>query len=265
MLLGAEFLLRAPLARLSPALLATPDGPSILHAVGVQDPKGDPKSIPLKTVIERLQKIAPETFTVQRAEDAGWLANLRNAELHTSYAALAGVPTEKWLPRFVRVVEALARHLGETVEQLLSKEVLEQGRALIDAADKRLTAEVARRIAEHRARYEQLLPEERERRLASLLFSGSTITASCPACSNDGWVTLQVVRSTAGRLVEDELVYDRISTATSFSCTVCELVLRGSDEIAAAALQQEYTHRLSESIADRYGADDVIDYDYGND
>ncbi len=260
MLLGVEFLLRSPLARVSPALLATADGPSILHAVGVVDPKADPKSVPLKTVIERLQKIAPEEFTSQRAEEAAWLSNLRNAELHTSSRALADVPPEKWLPRFVRVVEAISRTLNKPAEELLSSEVLEQGRRLIDAADKRLTAEVRRRIELHKASFNALRPEEKEHRLRELLFTGSSVVVSCPACSNDGWNTLEVARWTKEKLVDDKIVYERVSTVTSFNCAACDLVLRGSDEIAAAGLEQQYTDTLTRDVSDQYGADDVIDY-----
>src|SRR5437870_3462073 len=82
LLLGLEFLLRAPLAQVHPTLLASPEGPSLLDAAGFSDPTREPKSVAITTVLERLKVIVP-SFSQQRFEDASFLINLRNAEVHT--------------------------------------------------------------------------------------------------------------------------------------------------------------------------------------
>ncbi len=113
LLLGLEFLLRAPLAKVHPALLADPNGDSILHAAGFPGSPGgkEPKSIQATTVISRLGRIV-EGFTVERENEATILTALRNRELHTSEAALASIDVSVWLPGFTRVAEVICGHLG---------------------------------------------------------------------------------------------------------------------------------------------------------
>jgi hypothetical protein len=108
LLLGLEFLLRAPLANVHPVLLADPNGDAILHAAGFPggpDAK-EPKSIQLTTVISRLRRII-ENFTSDRENDATLLTALRNRELHSSEAPFASIEVALWLPRFTRVAEVI--------------------------------------------------------------------------------------------------------------------------------------------------------------
>lgn len=83
-----------------------PEGDSILHAAGIERARGVPKSIPIKTVIDRLTKIDPQ-FGEDRGTDAAFLAELRNEELHSSRAALASAGQETWMPMFLNVIEAI--------------------------------------------------------------------------------------------------------------------------------------------------------------
>lgn len=153
-LLGLEFLLRSPLAKMHSSLLAAPEGNSILHAVGILT-EGDVKSVPTHTVITRLPHIVPK-FDNDRVRDAKILMNIRNAELHTGDAALANTSMNLWLPRFLRVAEAICEFLDVEVEDLLGESVVAHARSLVDEEDKRIESLVKLKISEAEKFFESL-------------------------------------------------------------------------------------------------------------
>lgn len=260
-LLGLEFLLRAPLARVHPTLLAAPEGDSILSAVGINIGK-EPKSVLSHSVISRLQHVVPG-FDSDRAADATVLMNLRNAELHTGASAVANAPTEFWLPRLLRVVEVLCQHLEVDIEQLLGEEVVKQARGLVAEEDKRVVQDVKTRINRAKAFFEGLQPEEVSARRAQILTLKST-AVDCPACGSKIPQETENVRNTNERLEDDNIVWDAIYIAKSLSCPVCGLKLESTAEMAAAGLPQQFTTSVGESLYDHY-LDSNMAYDYGND
>src|SRR3569833_3584497 len=142
LLLGLEFLLRAPLARVHPTLLAVPEGDSILHAAGVGGSAVRPRSVPAKTVIDRLGKIHA-TFGQDRGKDALFLTELRNSELHSSEAALGNAEALVWMPKFLSVLEAVCEILGSDPGDFLDESVLDQARSYTETADRKVQHEVA--------------------------------------------------------------------------------------------------------------------------
>jgi hypothetical protein len=288
LLLGMEFLLRAPLAKVHPALLAEPNGNAIMHACGVPlKPNGtQPKSVQTKTVILRLGSIVPG-FDKDREEDASFLIGLRNEELHTSAAALE-LEIDKWLPHFTRVVEVICRHLEIDPERLAGRGIMEQGRTLVDIADKRLENEVRQRIAKAKEFFSRLRPEEVEARKATLQATihrnsrrgqtlqellqrirppsrASTQIVACPACGQKIPMILGAVRSTNQRLEEDSVVRDVIYIGRTLSCVVCDLELKSTAEIRAAGIPQQYVREERESLEDRFTNMWDEGDDYGND
>ncbi|MEV4260582.1 hypothetical protein [Kribbella sp. NPDC049584] len=267
LLLGLEFLLRAPLSRVHPALLADPNGDAILHAVGY--PGGsegrDPKSIQVTTVITRLRRIV-EDFTSDRENDATLLAALRNRELHSSEAALASIEVALWLPRFTRVAEVICSHLGLDPTDVVGEQVMKHGRALVDAEDKKLANEVRVRIAQATAFASGLTAEEKADRHTRSPFAPpwSTAKVACPGCAFDVALELETIRRTNERLEDGDILTDVISVARKLRCPVCGLNLDSTAEISAAGLPQQHTSTESESLADRYLSDFEPD-DYGND
>jgi hypothetical protein len=289
LLLGMEFLLRAPLAKVHPALLAEPNGSAIMHACGVPlKPDGtQPKSVQTKTVILRLGSVVPG-FDKDREEDASFLAGLRNEELHSSEAALV-LDIDKWLPHFTRVVEVICTHLKIDPESLVGREIMEQGRALVDIADKKLEHEVRERIAKAKEFFSRLRPEEVEARRAALqatigrrvvrrsrtvrrvvesrsqIPKAPTQIVVCPACEQRVPMLLGAVRSTNQRLEDDSIVRDVIYIGRSVSCVVCDLELRSTAEIRAAGIPQQYVREERESLEDRFASMWDEGEDYGND
>ncbi|MEU8061742.1 hypothetical protein [Microbispora bryophytorum] len=278
LLLGLEFLLRAPLAKISPTLLADPQsGESIMHAAGypLKSDGNQPKSIQAKTVIIRLGAIIP-AFIKERQEDANFLIGLRNEELHSSDSSLA-VDIAKWLPHFTRVIEVISTHLGLDPADLVGDSLMELGRELVDKEDKRLEHEVQKRIEAAKAFFSHLKPEEIEARQAArprhnLVVGGKSEPVvsypdwpiNCPACGeNKIPLKLRPIRATNERLEDDEICRDVICIATGLSCPICDLELTSTAEIRAAKIQQQYVRQEWESLQDRYI--DSLEPDYGND
>lgn len=263
-LLGFEFLLRAPLARVHPSLLAAPEGDSILAANGVPT-KSDPKSIPSHTVVSRLTQLVPD-YTKDRQDDSLLLLNLRNAELHSGANAVANVPNEVWLPKLIRVAEVICSYLDVGLDDLLDEEVVELGTKLVDQEDKKLAHEVQVKIQVAREFVARLQPEEVEGRVPPKqpAWMFDTTPVSCPACGQSVPVVTDRVRASGQRFEDDMLVRDVVYVATSFNCPVCTLTLPSTAEISAAGLQQQFTVPEYEDLSERF-AEDAIDDGYGND
>ncbi|MTD56867.1 hypothetical protein [Amycolatopsis pithecellobii] len=262
-LLGLEFLLRTPLAKVHPSLLAAPDGNSILHSVGILI-DGDLKSIPTHTVISRLPHIVPD-FDSGRVRDATVLMNLRNSELHTGEAAIANAPISLWLPRFLRVSEVVCSFLEIDVESLLGESVVAHARSLVDEQDKKTQHEVGKKLNQASTFFENLQkPEIDARRDALPKFVLDGRFVECPTCESQAILRTEYVR-TSGERIEDDIIYtDRILVAKSFECSVCGLQLEDTRETATAGLPQQFVETTEESLDERY-AEAVVDWDYGND
>lgn len=267
MLLGLEFLLRAPLAKIHPSLLAAPEGDSILHANGIPTSK-EPRSIPTKTVLTRLKQTA-SAFSLDRENDASFLVSMRNAELHTGDAALANVPTPKWLPRLIRVVDVLCSTLGLDPADLITTDVEAHARALVDQEDAQTKYAVDKRISDARSLFATLTAEDVQKRKPGLGTHDSWAPwepVDCPGCETTIGLSVVHTRSGAEQIDGDEVRTENIWVAVRLSCPVCLLRLDSTAEIAAAGLQQQYLRVVTESLEDRYTyADGYVDDDYGND
>jgi len=265
LLLGLEFLLRAPLAKVNPMLLADPNGDALLHAAGFPNSEGkEPKSIQVTTVITRLRRIIQD-FTAEREDDATILIALRNRELHTSEAVLASIDIALWLPRFTRVAEVICAHLGLDATYIVGKEVMQQGRALVDSEDKKLAHEVATRIAAAKAFAEKLTETEVDQRWTAARASRAypAVVVDCPACGLDVGMDLEPIRTTNEHLSDGEILRDIISVARRLHCPVCSLTLTSTAEISMAGLPQQHTRTETESFQDRFLSFYEPD-DYGN-
>lgn len=289
LLLGLEFILRAPLAKANPTLLAdpNPNGNAIMYAAGFPVTPGDkPKSIPAHTVISRLGIVIPE-FSKEHQNDATFLIGLRNDELHGSGSPFE-MDIDQWLPHFTRVVGVVCPHLGLDPVAVVGEDIIAQGRSLVDVADRRLEHEVNKRIAVAKTVFSHLRTEEIEIRRASILRRlsfdqrhgcppGMNIHARvaamrvpssiefvrCPACNEEIPMRLQAVRATDERLEENEIVRDVVYIAIGLSCPMCDLELANTAEIRAAKITQQYVKHESETLQERYL--DTFEPDYGND
>jgi hypothetical protein len=255
-ILGLEFLLRAPLARVSPSLLALPEGDSILHSVGVPVPLSKVSSVPFRTVVDRVQKVIPE-FGGDRASGALRVAGIRNAELHSSHAAVAAAARQDWLPALLDCAEAVCLHLAVPLEDIMPES------QIVEATEYRVTARnetqglVSQAIKLSKQVFGALKESEVDARLAAV--PKYSFPIQCPACSKDSLVrkfgTLRTERAEYDELKGD-IKYETTRVVVSGACAVCGLSLNSTAEILAAGLDRLVR---SESTESRYdGWEEVV-------
>lgn len=121
-ILGLELLARAALAKVHPVLLADPleGGDTIFYALGYGATK-PPKSIPIRTVLARCQRVVPD-FTKTEVDLCITWVNRRNEEVHTGAAAFEGWSTGLWLAEFYRICSLLVRFQGKELADLFGDE-----------------------------------------------------------------------------------------------------------------------------------------------
>lgn len=271
--LTLEFLARAALAKVHPALLADPRGDeSMLYAFGY--PAKKPKSVPMDTVLTRCCAIVPN-FTDNEKKTALVLVNRRNEELHTGHPAFDDLPTRLWLADFYRISKLILVHLNLSLEDLFGPDESAAAQEMINAADKAVIAEARRLKGMAEAAFNALSEEEREqRRLRGTTEARRYVTAqsnliTCPACGAQALVQGKVVAESEPRLEEDDIVRDFTILPTTLKCFSCRLELSNHGALHALEVGGQFRGEHRDSAIDYYASEiDPADYyepDYGND
>ena len=265
-LLGLEFLLRAPLAKIHPSRLAAPEGDALLHATGVKlSSELNLKSVTAQTILKRLPHIISD-FNDERVSDANILLNMRNAELHTGSSIATSTKRQFWLPKLIRVADVITVHLGVSLQDLLGQEVVAEGRSLVDAEDKKLIHDVKLRIQIAKDFYGKLSKSEITSRQANISGTDPWLkTDNCPACGTEIGVSCEEVRVTSERVEGDEVVSKVIYVVLGLECPICSLQLNSTAEINAAGLDQQFEDEIRESIERLFLDASFDDGEYGND
>lgn len=198
-ILALELLARSVLASIHPALLADPrEGPHLLYAFGYGQPERA-RSVQASTVFKRCGVVIDD-FTEGDVNGAIGLIDLRNEELHTGGTPFAGLKTGVWLADYYRLCQILLRALGKDLQDLFSDEEAAAAETMIAAAAEALEHEVRQLIADTKAAFEQLLPEEKAEQLARSAAVTAELTSravlpaelgfviDCPACGGKAWV-----------------------------------------------------------------------------
>jgi hypothetical protein len=264
--LALEFLARASLTKIHPALNADPEGEgaNLLYAFGFEL-KGQPKSLPIHAVFLRLQKILPETFTKPRREFRDYFSNLRNQELHTSDLSFESLSETKWLARCYDVCSVLCEHLGKALVDLFGEEAT-SAEGLIKAlkADK-LTA-VKSKIAAHNKVFKEKEEKERnqiagQQAMLSAEWSRTQTKVNCPACTS--WARLQGTVERVSRPIYDggELYVKNVVMANRMECKACGLVLADIDELHIAEIEPHFEYNEVTDLHDYHESDFGQEYD----
>ena len=123
--LSLEFLARAALANVSPALLADTDKSwaSLYHALGFTptEEKFAPRSIAISEVFKRLTATVPD-FTKEYESFGIRHTGRRNTELHTGELAFDEVKGSVWQPDFYRTSEILLASMGITLQEFVGQD-----------------------------------------------------------------------------------------------------------------------------------------------
>jgi hypothetical protein len=269
--IGLEFLARAALARVHPALLADPqDGNNILYAFGYNTTER-PITVPAKTIYSRLMYVVPD-FTKDDQSFCLLCAERRNRELHTGQLAFHNLRNSEWLPDYYRVTNKIVLSLGRQLAELYGDQEAREALDNIDVVQKETVSEVKQKIADIKRQIAILTPEELEARrkahdtrAVSIHFvNGSAqFRKVCPGCESFGMISATPVGSTAARIKEGDLVSQRFFSPKKFECKICGLEVVGSQALRIAGLSDQIMDEETNDPVEFFGIDpmDYIDAD----
>lgn len=260
--LSLEFLARAALANVSPALLAETDKSwsSLYHALGFTptEEKFAPKSIAISEVFKRLSAILPdfakehESFGIQHT-------GRRNAELHTGEAAFDGIKGSAWQPRFYQTCEILLASMGMTLEDFVGEDEAKVAKKLIAAAADDSAKAVKGEVQAHKNVW--LAKSEDERGTLSMQAAvWATRQAGhrleCPACASQSLVVGEPVAAAVQRLFDGEITETQEYLPNQFECIACGLKIAGLSRLAVVGLSDRYKKTFIYDAAEYYAPED---------
>jgi hypothetical protein len=269
--LSLEFLARAALANVSPALLADnkDSWSSLYHALGFKptEPKFTPKSIPISDVFRRLTAILPE-FSKEHADFGILHTGRRNSELHSGEAAFEGVKASKWQPDFYQVSEALLRSMGMSLSDFIGEAEAQVAAKLIEAAMDDSAKAVLGDINAH-TKVWAAKPEQERATLAQSAAVWATRQSGhrvvCPACASPALVVGEPVSEAVQKLEDDEITETQEHLPNRFECIACGLKINGFSRLSVAGLGERYKRTHVYDAAEYYAPqDDYAGYEDDN-
>ena len=220
-----EFLARAALANISPALLAEPKSWSNLYfSLGYTPnaPKFIPKSIDINEVFARLRDTIP-TFTTELEGFSAQHVTRRNEELHSGSTPFDGLSTS-WLARFYEVSTVLLASMGENLSLLVGDKESKVATKLISASKDESAKAVAKAISAHKTVWKSKDAEE-QKKLARQASVWATRQAghrvACPACANEALVIGTPISEPLRKLDGDLIVEAQEYLPSKFECVAC--------------------------------------------
>ena len=259
-----EFLARAALGRVSPALLAdqknSKDWSNLYFALG-HTPKEErfrPKSIAVTEVIARLGMVIPD-FTEELVKFSNEHIGHRNEELHSGTAPFDGLRTG-WLAKFYDACMVLLASLGEPLETLLGEEESRVATAVVQAARDTSAKSVLKAIAEHKNDWLASSETDREKAVAQASTWATRQAGhrvACPACGSDALLTGTPFSEPVRRLDGDLIVETQEYLPSKFECIACRLKISGLSQLTACDLGSAFKRTSTYDAADYYAPQDL--------
>ncbi|MCD6707910.1 MAG: hypothetical protein LT080_15860 [Thiobacillus sp.] len=255
-----EFVARAALANISPALLAEPKSWgnlyfSLGHTPNV--PRFIPKSIDITEVFVRLRDTIP-TFTTELEGFSAQHINRRNEELHAGSTPFDGLSTS-WLARFYETSTVLLSSMGEDLSLLVGDIESKVAAKLISASKDESAKAVAKAISAHKTVWESKDTEEKKK-LARQASVWATRQAGhrvvCPACANQALVIGSPISEPLRKLDGDLIVEAQEYLPSKFECIACQLKITGLSQLSACGLGSTYKSTSTYDAADYYAPED---------
>jgi len=264
--LALEFLARASLTKVHPALNADPEGEglNLLFAFGFEL-KGQPKSLPIHAVLLRLQRILPDSFSKPRREFCDFFANMRNQELHTAELAFEALTESKWLARFYDVSLVLCQHLGKSPKDLFGDSEAKTAEDLVKALKSERIGIVLSKVAAHRAVFGAKSPEERSQLalsadVLSKEWVGTRTKVICPACESTARLQGAIERVSRPFYDGEQLLEKNIVLANRLECPSCDLVLLDIDELHIGGIEPHFEYFEATELHDYHESDQYEEY-----
>lgn len=271
--LGLEFLARYTLASVHPSLLADPqDGSNILYACGFPA-KTSPRSIPMKTVLIRVQVVV-ENFTSDEFAFCARLSEARNLELHTGEPSFSTLSSGEWLPSFFKCCDILLTSRKRTLEELFGPITGKSAGKHIQATEKKLKAEASELIKHARGTFLAKPAKERLEAITASQESTADVyetqgrhTAKCPACEGTLVYVGEIARRLEPRTTADAVIVRKVYLPHSLRCPSCGLEVKGSGLMHAIGFGNEWTVEEEVDPVEYYAIEPSYwaEPDYGND
>jgi hypothetical protein len=260
--LSLEFLARAALSNVSPALLADTDKSwsSLYNSLGFApvEKKFSPRSISINEVLKRLTAILPE-FTDEQESFGIQHTGRRNAELHSGELAFDGVNGSVWQPRFYQTCKILLNSMGLTLQDFVGADEAAVADQLIAAAVDESAKAVKGDVEAHKKVW--LAKSEGER---TTLTSQAAVWAtrqsghrvSCPACASTALVVGGPVSVPTQRLSDGEITETQEYLPNQFECIACGLKIAGLSRLTAVGIGDRYKKTMVYDAAEYYAPED---------
>ncbi|HGJ8013972.1 hypothetical protein [Pseudomonas aeruginosa] len=266
-----EFLARAALANVSPALLAETDKnwASLYHALGFNptEERFSPKSIAISEVFKRLMAILPN-FTKEHEAFGILHTGRRNSELHTGEPAFDGIKGSVWQPRFYQTCEILLSSIGMTLDNFFGKDEANVAMQLISAAADDSAKAVKGEVDAHKKVWEAKSEKERTTLLAQASLRATRQAGhrvDCPACASPALIFGEPVSAPVQSLRDGEITEKQEYLPNLFECIACSLKISGLSRLTVVGLGDRYKKTQIYDAAEYYAPqDDYFGYDEDN-
>lgn len=266
-----EFLARAALANVSPALLAETDKTwtSLYHALGFNptEERFSPRSIAISEVFKRLMAILP-SFTKEHEAFGILHTGRRNSELHTGEPAFDGIKGSVWQPRFYQTCEILLSSIGMTLDDFFGKDEANVATQLISAAADDSAKAVKGEVDAHKKVWQAKGEKERATLLAQASLRASRQAGhrvNCPACASPALIFGEPVSAPVQSLRDGEITEKQEYLPNLFECSACGLKISGLSRLTVVGLGDRYKKTQTYDAAEYYAPqDDYFGYDEDN-
>lgn len=260
--LSLEFLARAALANISPALLAEADKNSsnLYFSLGFTpfEERFSPKSITITEVFKRLAAILPE-FTKEHESFGVVHTGKRNAELHSGELAFEGVKGSTWQPRFYQTCKVLLTSMSIPLEEFVGKNEADVAKKLIDAAADESAKAVKGEMEAHKKVWNAKSDDERmtvKTQAAVWATRQNGHCVDCPSCGSTALIFGEPVSAPTQKLDEGEIIESQEHLPTHFECVACGLKIGGLSRLAVVGLSDRYKKTQTYDAAEYYAPAD---------
>jgi len=247
--LSLELLARAALAKIHPVLLADPqDGKNILYVFGVAIPKGEPMSIPAKSVYTRCLSLISE-YDEKALQHCLFMARARNTEVHSGDSGFEQMTHNRWQPEHYRVIKTLCDFLQEDLEGFFDLKEASAIEDVLAASSKEIEGVAKGKVKTNTAWFKGLPETERDELGAAAIEAAKTILGphvfdkehKCAACSSIGLLSGDRDVGRNVKLDDGNLIETITVMSARFCCGACRLDLN-REELIAVGMSPTFTH-----------------------
>lgn len=261
--LALELLGKSSLSTVSPALVADPTHYQSLFAACGHPLSTDVKTITAKTLFERLSHIS-KSFDKRIQNFCVQLSLRRNSELHSGELPFSAMTLKAWEAQFWHAAHIILEIQELELEKWLDKEGVEATRQLLSETKEAIKMMVITKISHALEDFEKANASKSKRdklieasKKANLwghydMFDyvvDDYILDECPSCEGMGvlggikYDEFILDTPPRGMHIEFDIPTEYVEVTyvvEEFICLVCKLHLRGTQEILAASLQDEF-------------------------